>query len=143
MISYARQVSPFVERAERAYRLWLGRSSEVPRTEVLANAASVQRWEFASWVEALSQIAPPPEAAKLHGQMLAGLRDGARASQLLSSGYRSTTYFAVCDGQALLVRALDCLRPVGEQIAQWSALPIPAAPARRRPAARAEARRAS
>ncbi len=137
LISYARQVQPLVERVERAYADWLAHTQESPNPEMLANTASVQRWELASAAEALAALEPPAEAQRVHEGLLQGLRLSARAYQLLSLGYRSTTYATVCDGHTLLGDAQRALRPIAEQLAHWAeprgqvASPGPA-PARQR-----------
>jgi hypothetical protein len=119
VVSYARRVHPFVSRAERSFRLWLVNGQDVGTTEDLANTASVQRWEYANWYDALSDVDVPAEALKLHDQLLAVLRECARAAQLLSVGYRSTTYATVCDGEYLLTRAHESVSLIARQLDLW------------------------
>ena len=120
LLPYILQVRPSAELAERSYHAWLTRIQDLPDSQVLANAASVQRWEVASMAEALASIVPPREVFRLHHQLIDAMRDFARAFQLLSAGYRATTYATVCDGQALLTEAHTSLRLIAEQLSRWS-----------------------
>src|SRR5256885_1325591 len=81
--AYQRQARPYLLRALAAYDRWLSISRELDASDVLANAASVQRWEFLSWHDQLAELLPTVEAERLHHRVLQGFRDAARASQLL------------------------------------------------------------
>ena len=113
--AYQRQARPYLLKALAAYDRWLSVSRDLGASDLLANAASVQRWEFLSWHEQLAELLPPGEIEHLHLRVMRGFRDAARASQLLALGYRSTTYATVCDGQTLLSDSTDCLRRALQQ----------------------------
>ena len=110
LVDYARRARPLAVRALRAYERWLDYARDLSTTESLANAASVQRWEYANWAEALAGLAPPLRAERLHTRLVESMFAAARASQLLGRGYRATTYATVCDGHALLSDAVDSVR---------------------------------
>src|SRR5262245_856680 len=61
-----REARPYLLRALAAYDRWLGASRELGTTDLLANAASVQRWEFLSWHDRLIELVPPGDLQHLH-----------------------------------------------------------------------------
>ena len=125
LVAYALRVRPAACGAQRVFGSWLRRVQQIPSTEALANAAAVQRWEFAAALDELGQLEAPAEAERIHARLLKALRDAARGSQLLANGYRSTTYGAVCDGQALLADAHKELGLVVGQLAEWTPIEQP------------------
>jgi hypothetical protein len=110
-------VQPVAQRAADRYADWLECIRDLTDSADLANAASRQRWQFASDHASLAEMEPPAAARALHRRLLAALQLAARASQLLGVGYRSTRYATVCDGQAALEDAQQALRRIVEELA--------------------------
>jgi hypothetical protein len=119
LMSYARLVHPVAQRAADRYADWLDCVRDVTDSADLANAASRQRWQFASDARSLENVEPPTEARTLHRRLIETLQLAARASQLLGVGYRSTRYATVCDGQATLEDAQRALERIAGELARW------------------------
>jgi hypothetical protein len=103
--SYGQVVIPIAGRLENLYTRWRQDLELVSAEDELANAASIRRWEAAGLLDRLRPIQPPPPLTRTHNELEAVITDTARASQLLSNGYRFTSSRARCDGQALM---LEC-----------------------------------
>jgi hypothetical protein len=123
--AYAGEVRPLLMRAQAAYEEWVSRDQTVPDNETLANLASRERWQLARAYDGLSHMVPPVEGRRLHRQTLSILSDGIRATQLLGQGYRSTTYTAVCDGEALFEDTHQAIGKILDQLARWDGVTVP------------------
>jgi hypothetical protein len=101
--AYADAVGPSIERLGALYLRWRQSLELDAPDEQLANAGSIQRWQAAGLRDTLQGITPPPALTRSHADLVAIATNTARASQLLSNGYRFHSSSARCDGHALLL----------------------------------------
>jgi hypothetical protein len=101
--TYADAVGPSIEQLGALYLRWRESLELDAPDEQLANAGSIQRWQAAGLRDSLRRITPPPALARPHADLVAIATSTARASQLLSNGYRFHSSSARCDGHALLL----------------------------------------
>ena len=103
--AYATVVTPPLNALSALFDRWR-RSLEVDsRDHLLADASSIQRWEAAALRDRLRALTPPAGLRDSHAELISIATTTARASQLLSSGYRFHSSRARCDGHALLLTA--------------------------------------
>jgi len=101
--AYADAVGPLIEQLGALYLRWRQSLELDAPDEQLANAGSIQRWQAAGLRNTLRCIMPPPALTRPHAELVAIATSTARASQLLSNGYRFHSSSARCDGHALLL----------------------------------------
>jgi hypothetical protein len=101
--AYAEAVGPLIEQLGALYLRWRQSLELDTSDEELANAGSIQRWQAAGLRNDLRRITPPPALARPHADLVVIATNTARASQLLSNGYRFHSSGARCDGHALLL----------------------------------------
>jgi hypothetical protein len=75
----------------------------------LANASAVNRWELMRLAKESERVHPPRALTDVHRDASQSVIASARACQLLANGYRFHKSEAICDGQALLVEAVQDL----------------------------------
>lgn len=102
LATYAADVMPVLDRAERLYQEWFEQAALLQDSEKLANRAAIHRWAAATMSQALEMVAPPPAVAKAHAALVEVLLMASRAAQLLGNGSRFHNANAVCDGQTML-----------------------------------------
>lgn len=101
--TYAEAVRPMAAQLEALYLRWRRQlESDLPENE-MADAASIQRWQAAGLFDQLGRLEPPAAFVKAHTTLKSLTWDTARASQLLSNGYRFHSSRARCDGQSLML----------------------------------------
>ena len=75
----------------------------------LANASAVNRWELMRLAKQSERVHAPRALTDVHRDASQAVTASARACQLLANGYRFHKSEAICDGQALLVEAVQDL----------------------------------
>jgi hypothetical protein len=75
----------------------------------LANASAVNRWELMRLARDVEHVRAPRTLADVQRDVAEAVLGSARACQLLANGYRSHKSEAICDGQAMLVEAVQAL----------------------------------
>jgi hypothetical protein len=93
-------------RCEELHQGWLEQLDEQRRLERLANAAAVYHWYLSSLRERLGRVEAPPALGAWHEALAAALDSAARATQLMSHGYRFHNVRRICDGGLMLEEAL-------------------------------------
>jgi hypothetical protein len=101
--AYGERLAPMTGRLRGLYARWRETLEHLSREDELANTASIQRWEAAGLLDELRPIQPPEPLAQAQVELESIVADTARASQLLSNGYRFTSSRARCEGQALML----------------------------------------
>jgi hypothetical protein len=101
--AYGERLAPITGRLRGLYARWRETLEHLSREDELANTASIQRWEAAGLLDELRPIQPPEPLAQAQVELESIVADTARASQLLSNGYRFTSSRARCEGQALML----------------------------------------
>lgn len=115
--AYESDVGPALDRLHALHDEWLEATREDIDQARLANRAAVSRWEAGRLSEELEQRTERLAAVEdEHRRVAAEVRDAARAFQLLAHGTRFHKADAVCDGQVLLVGAVERL---GLRRAEW------------------------
>jgi GAF domain-containing protein len=104
--AYAQVALELLARCEELHRGWLEQLDEQRRNERLANAAAVYHWYLSSLRERLDAVEAPPALGAWHEALAAALDSMARATQVLSHGYRFHNVRRICDGGLLLEEAL-------------------------------------
>ena len=104
---YRGAVKPAISRACTVRDAWLDAVLIEREAGRLANAASVYRWELARLAQTLDAMEPPRRVVRLHDRLQSAVFDTSRACQSLANGHRFYNSDAVCDGQALLIDAVD------------------------------------
>jgi hypothetical protein len=116
--AYSEAVRPEIERLDDLFAGWR-RALELNSDEdEMANAASIQRWEAAGMIDRLRRIQPPTGLTWAHAELQSLAGDTARASQLLSNGYRFHSSRARCEGQDLMLTAEERIRALVRTLAQ-------------------------
>ncbi|MCC7104542.1 MAG: hypothetical protein IT307_05315 [Chloroflexi bacterium] len=103
-------------RTAALHEAWFVKASLEGQEEDLANVAAIHRWEAAGLAVILKQVEPPPGFTRAHQQLVDVVERVARASRLLSTGYRFHSSSARCDGQALMVETAQRLRLVQRRL---------------------------
>jgi hypothetical protein len=103
---YARAALELLARCEELHQGWLEQVEEHRRNERLANAAAVYYWYLSSLRERLGALEAPPSLGAWHEALSAALDGAARATKLMSHGYRFHNVRRICDGGLLLEEAL-------------------------------------
>jgi hypothetical protein len=81
----------------------------------LANTSAVNRWELLRLAKQSERVRPPRALGDVHRDVALAVTSSARACQLLANGYRFHKSEAICDGQALLVEAVQDLEGLVRQ----------------------------
>ena len=102
---YGESVSPVIRQLGALYQAWRRDLELNAGEDELANSTSIHRWEAAGLIERLAAIEPPAPLGRAHALLASVTEDTARASRLLSSGYRFHSSRARCDGHALMLSA--------------------------------------
>lgn len=105
-------------RCEELHQGWLEQLDEQRRPERLANAAAVYHWYLSRLRERLGTVEAPPSLAAWHEALAGALDSAARATQLMSHGYRFHNVRRICDGGVLLEEALGQAVAVRDALAR-------------------------
>lgn len=107
-------------RCDELHRGWLEQLDEQRRNERLANAAAVYHWYLASLRDRLGGLEAPPALGTWHEALAGALDSAARATRLMSHGYRFSNVRRICDGGVLLEEARAQASAVREALARLS-----------------------
>ncbi len=105
-------------RCEDLHQGWLEQLEEQRRNERLANAAAVYHWHLCRLRDRLGLLEAPPALGAWHEALAAALDGAARATRLMSHGYRFHNVRRICDGGLLLEEARAQTGAVGAALAQ-------------------------
>jgi len=105
-------------RCDELHQGWLEQVDEQRRHERLANAAAVYHWYLSTLRERLGSVEAPPSLGAWHEALTAALDSAARATQLMSHGYRFHNVRRICDGGLLLEEALGQAVAVRDALAR-------------------------
>jgi len=105
-------------RCDELHQGWLEQVDEQRRHERLANAAAVYHWYLNALRERLGGLDAPPSLGAWHEALAAALDSAARATQLMSHGYRFHNVRRICDGGLLLEEALGQAVAVRDALAR-------------------------
>jgi len=105
-------------RCEELHQGWLEQVDEQRRHERLANAAAVYHWYLSTLRERLGSVDAPPSLSAWHEALAGALDSAARATQLMSHGYRFHNVRRICDGGLLLEEALSQAVAVRDALAR-------------------------
>jgi hypothetical protein len=103
---YVQVALELLARCEELHQRWLEQLEEQRRHERLANAAAVYHWYLNSLRGRLAVVESPPALGAWHEALTGALDSAARATQLMSQGYRFHNVRRICDGGLLLEDAL-------------------------------------
>lgn len=104
---YVQVALDLLARWEELHERWLVALDEQRRTERLANAAAVYRWQLNA-VLARFELLPVPSALRAwHEALLEAFGAASRGTHLLSHGYRFHVVRIICDGGLLLEEARE------------------------------------
>ena len=104
---YRAHVEAIGQRVREIFDAWVAQREVEPDYARLANSAAVHRWQLMRLGKRAERLHPPRVFNRAHTDLLAVVTDSARACQLLANGYRFHKSEAICDGQALLVEAVQ------------------------------------
>ena len=124
---YARMALDLLAQCEALHQHWLEELDEQRRSERLANAAAVYRWYLNGLHERLVGTDAPRAVDRSHEALVAALEAAARATLLLSQGYRFHNVRRICDGGALLEDAREQAQAVQRALARLVDAAPPAA----------------
>ena len=116
---YGEALSPLLLQLASLYQDWRRDLELNTGEDELANTTSIQRWEAAGLVDRIQAIEPPEPLTRAHSGLLTAALDTARASRLLSSGYRFHSSNARCDGHALMLEAEARYAELRRELADW------------------------
>jgi hypothetical protein len=102
---YVQVALELLARCEELHQGWLEQVDEQRRNERLANATAVYYWYLRSLRERLGTLDAPPSLGAWHEALSAAFDAAARATQLMSQGYRFHNVRRICDGGLLLEEA--------------------------------------
>jgi hypothetical protein len=92
---------------EQYHERWLLALEVQRRSERLANAAAVYRWQLNAVVGRLEGLTVPPALRAWHDALLEAFGAASRGTHLLSHGYRFHVVRTICDGGVLLEDARE------------------------------------
>jgi hypothetical protein len=106
---YSAYVSAVSDRVRAIFDGWVALREIEGDYGRLANASAVNRWELMRLVKETEHVHAPRALQEIERDVGLAVIASARACQLLANGYRFGKSDAICDGQALLVEAVDDL----------------------------------
>src|SRR5438105_4497638 len=107
MRGYAQVALDLLAHWEELHERWLMALDEQRRTERLANAAAVYRWQLNAVLARFEALAVPSALRAWHDALLEALGAASRGTHLLSHGYRFHIVRTICDGGLLLEEARE------------------------------------
>jgi hypothetical protein len=104
---YVQVALDLLARWEELHERWLIALDEQRRTERLANAAAVYRWQLNAVLARIEALPVPSTLRTWHDALLEALGAASRGTHLLSHGYRFHVVRTICDGGVLLEDARE------------------------------------
>jgi hypothetical protein len=104
---YVQVALDLLARWEELHERWLVALDEQRRTERLANAAAVYRWQLNAVLARFEALPVPSALRAWHDALLEALGAASRGTHLLSHGYRFHVVRIICDGGLLLEEARE------------------------------------
>ena len=106
---YCEHVHAVSGRVRSIFDAWVAMREVEGNYARLANASAVNRWELMRLAKQSERVYAPRALSDVQRETSQAVTASARACQLLANGYRFHKSEAICDGQALLVEAVQDL----------------------------------